>query len=422
MVFSLACLGLLASIGGVFAASVDSSVIDSFFGIATYRTVSTETFVSPTDWKTCEAAPKTIRVKNESTAAVVARIKYTEEWVAADRTTILDPIDDTTNLRMAIIDRDDTEKWLLKSDGWYYYHRPLEPGESTSSFMKSVTLNCDANLSGESICATENGQTVCTSEDNPYGSATYTLRLTTSTIQENMAASEWDYAPVNNEAVLLNGATVTSWLGSMTEIERVDVLPENFPDDWRSHNDINNGGLRISTEASEKPVYAWTKEQYLSWGGDVDTSLYEDNVFYWFSEATSIYYNPDMSNYFVGGSDIRITGYDATAFDSSRVISYENAYSNSTFTGYDWLAGADLSNVESLKNSFTNANVHDVTPMAGWDVSNVRDFSGMFANNPNLTSVAALKDWNVSPDANITGMFAGCDNITDLSELTWYHN
>lgn len=422
MVFSLACLGLLASIGGVFAASVDSSVIDSFFGIATYRTVSTETFVSPTDWKTCEAAPKTIRVKNESTAAVVARIKYTEEWVAADRTTILDPIDDATNLRMAVIDRDDTEKWLLKSDGWYYYHRPLEPGESTSSFMKSVTLNCDANLSGESVCTTENGQTVCTSEDNPYGSATYTLRLTTSTIQENMAASEWDYAPVNNEAVLLNGATFTSWLGSTTEIERVDVLPENFPDDWRARNDINNGGLRISTEASEKPVYAWTKEQYLSWGGDVDTSLYEDNVFYWFSEATSIYYNPDMSNYFVGGSDIRITGYDATTFDSSRVISYENAYSNSTFTGYDWLAGADLSNVESLKNSFTNANVHDVTPMAGWDVSNVRDFSGMFANNPNLTSVAALKDWNVSPDANITGMFAGCDNITDLSELTWYHN
>lgn len=389
---ALACILL---IGGVFAVSRDNSVLSNIFGVSTYKTVNTEAFVSPTNWQTCESVPKTMTVKNESSGPVVARVRYSEEWVASDRTTQLDVVDSTTNLRMAIVDRDNVDKWLLnENDGYYYYYKELAPGETTLSFMKSVTLNCDANLSGAvaNICTTENGRTVCTSDESPYASATYTLRATLDTIQANAARSEWNYQPTYSEATLLSGNELSHRIGQMTKIERVGELPDDFSDTHRMN-------ARISTENSDSPIYMWTAAQYADWGGNASAAgLNDEDTIYWYSKATKIFYNPDMHKFLnvgSGGTNLA-SGYEDfyTQFDASRITDLTGAFTGCTY---------------------------DLSWLADWDVSNVTSFSYSFQDIPTLTDITPLKNWNVSSAADLTGMFTGSNNITNLNELSWFN-
>ncbi len=424
LIATVAIAGCVLLIGGIFAFSRDSSVFSNIFQLATYKTVATETFVSPSNWQTCQAVPKTVTVKNESTQAVVAKIKYDESWVASDRTTSLGLVDDTTNLRMAIVDRDNVDKWLFnEGDSSYYYYRPLEPGETTESFMKSVTLNCDASLVYDEVntCTVTNGRKTCSTNVSPYASATYTLRATISTIQANAAREEWGYISTNDEATLLRGAAITGRIGAMTKIARADELPDNFPDDWRSTSDITIGGLRASTEASEKPVYMWDASQYRSWGGEIDESKYQSDTLYWYSQAAKIYYNPDMGRFLTdtsGGNQLADMSF-YSQFDASRVVDLEGAFWLNGRSDFDWLSGWDVSNVVTMKDTFAGAGLTDLSAISGWNVSKVTDFSGMFQHNDALTSVSAIKNWNVRSGASFENMFYSSNSITDLAELSW---
>lgn len=417
LVFSLAILAAVALVGGVIAVSHDRSIISNFLGVGTYKTVSTESFVSPTNWKTCEAVPKTITVKNESEGAVVARIKYTEDWIAADRTTSLELVDSATNLRMAIVNRDNTEKWLLNDDGWYYYYQPLEPGETAASFMKSVTLNCDANLSSaQSVCTMANGRTVCTRDASPYADAVYSLHATIATMQANVAESEWGYAPVENSAMFLNGTAVTRMLDGMTYVARASALPDNFPTDSRATLSMVNGGLRASTEASQKPIYVWKASQYVDWGGDAETNPYSEDTVYWYSEATKIYMNPDSSNYLncaiADLSHLRGVNDDDTVFDASRVTNLDNAVSGcASYDRLDWLSNWDVSNVESMRGLLSGTGVHDLSALASWNPVNLKDISNAFQNMPNLTDISALGNWPYDVNVIHDGVFDGSNNI-----------
>ena len=482
----LGALVAVLLVGGTIAASRDSSIFSNLFGIATYRTVNTEVFTSPKNWQTCEEVPKTVTLKNESAAPIVARVKYTEQWVASDKTTQLDLVDGATDLRMAIVNRDNVDKWILnEDDGYYYYYHPLEPGETTASFLKSVTLNCDVNLSGSerNTCETVNGRTICTSNESPYADATYTLRATLATIQENVAEEEWHYAPTNGEAMLLKGSYLTGRIGNAEKVVRVDELPENFPElgNWQRSNDINSGGVRASTEASEKPIYMWDADQYQNWGGDIDPNKYSQNTIYWYSEATDIYYNPDMSGFltqYSGGT--RLNDGDGMAFydqfNASRVINLDRSFSGLNREDFDWISSWDVSSVETMAGAFNGTGLHDfedfsswrfknLTDMSGafasnaklttldgaedwfsagtklrnlhatfssnaalkdiealssWDVSGVTDFTSMFQGDTALKNVASLKNWNMSNATTIESMFFGCTSVEDAGELeTW---
>ncbi len=424
LIISLFALAFLALIGGVFAVSNDKSILQNVFGTATYRTVNTEVFTSPTNWQTCEEIPKTVTVKNESTVPVVARVKYTEQWIASDRTSELDLVDSATGLRMAVVNRDNVDKWVLnEDDGFYYYYLPLEPGETTASFLKSVTLNCNANMSGSAIntCTEINGNIVCESSANPYAEATYTLRTTISSIQNNVAKDEWDYEPTVSEATLLKGAFVTGRIGSAENIVRVSELPENFPttDSWRS---INNGGVRASTESSEKPVYMWDAGQYESWGGEIIEGKYQEGTIYWYSEAAQIYYNPDMSGFMAQGNGAALTDMSFYgSFDASRVLDLSGAFSGLAISDLSFLAGWNVSSVENLSGAFANDTaLADVSALSGWNVAKVADFSSLFLDDSALTSVTALKNWDMSSATTIEAMFSGCTGVTDGDELeTW---
>ncbi|MCQ2571364.1 MAG: BsaA family SipW-dependent biofilm matrix protein [Candidatus Saccharibacteria bacterium] len=310
-------------IGGVFAVSTDTTIFSNIFGLGAYETISTEVFTSPSNWMTCESVPKTITLKNESNGPIAARVKYTEEWIASDKTSQLD-LTDENGLRMAVVDYDNTNEWTLKGDGYYYYYRFLNPGETTSSFIKSVTLNCDANLSGEleNYCEEFNGRTVCTSGKNPYADATYTLRASISSVQSDSAMEAWGYTASNNEATLLRGSVLANRMNGATKFVRVNSLPADFPEEGNVllSKDISDGGLRASTESSDKPVYMWDAAQYVAWGGNNTDGKYEAGTVYMYSEANTIFYNPDNEGYSPDSLTLDIESLDLyQSFDASRV-------------------------------------------------------------------------------------------------------
>ncbi len=171
----------VAVFGFTFAFNHDRSTIVNTNGIADYVIAYSEEFVSPQNWKTCDTTPKTFTVKNEGDRAVTVRIKYEEYWRNKVDTEYLQPMKD--GVQLAIITFQNENDWILKSDGYYYYKESLEPGETTSSYFKSVTLNCDADLGKENICTKTANGTVCEKPADEYEGASYHLKIIAETKQ-----------------------------------------------------------------------------------------------------------------------------------------------------------------------------------------------------------------------------------------------
>ncbi len=478
MFVALAALGAVLLIGGTIAYSQDKAFFRGIFGTPEYKTVSTEVFTSPTNWKTCESIPKTVTVKNESSAPVVVRAKYEEDWIASDRTTHLPLKDSATGLTMAIINRGNVSKWILnEADGYYYYYQPLQPGETTATFLESVTLNCDANLNASvtNTCTTQDGQTVCTSSSkSEYAEATYTLRVVTNTIQNNAAAEEWGYGEQQtaSEATLLRGDAIAARIGDNTNIVRVDALPEDFPSAGAAllGDDITTGGMRASTETSTEPIYMWTVDTCANWG-EADCSSYAENTVYWYSAAAKLYYNPNMEGFLSsGGAKLNSEAMSFySLFDASKITTLDRAFNGLDRNDFNWLSNWDVSGVKTMNYAFSRTRLQnltafsswrlkslesmvgtfdnnsqlatldgaqnwfnegvsltslnstfasdttlaDISAIASWDVSKVTDFSSMFKEDSALTSISALNAWNMSSATTISGMFLRCAAITD---------
>lgn len=178
----ISCLALgIIAVGAVFAFSRDSSTLNNSFTIADYKIAYSEDFVAPSNWQPCEEVAKTFTVKNEGNAAVNVRIRYEDYWRNKVDTQDLLPVKDGVTL--AIINLQNETDWILKSDGYYHYKNILEPGATTSSLLKSVTLNCEANLDKDNICTKTANGTVCEKPADEYEGATYHLRLIAETKQ-----------------------------------------------------------------------------------------------------------------------------------------------------------------------------------------------------------------------------------------------
>ena len=146
LVLSLGALAIVGTaIGFTIAISHDSSVMNNEFQISDFETQFVETFNSPNNWKTCETVSKEIKVKNNTGADIVARIKLEEEWTASDGMG-LPLVSNGSGERMAIINMTQNSGWTL--DGTYYYSPTLAAGETSTSVISGVTLNCAANASG----------------------------------------------------------------------------------------------------------------------------------------------------------------------------------------------------------------------------------------------------------------------------------
>lgn len=171
---------LIAIVGTTFALFQSSAQFRNVFTTGIYRLVTTEEFESPSNWTPGDEIPKTIVTKNEGTIPAAVRVSYTEQWLDGD-TDITANVPEGT----VIINLDNQEDWE-EDNGYYYYKYILNPEETTSSFIKSVTLN--PNLNGIN-CSNDGAVRTCESS-NPALGATYKLIIRKETIQYDRK-DEW---------------------------------------------------------------------------------------------------------------------------------------------------------------------------------------------------------------------------------------
>ena len=177
----IAVIVAVGAIGVTIAYNKDSSVLQNQFSMAGYQTVFTDTFNSPDDWTPCDVTPKEVKVTNTGNMPVSVRIKLEEKWRNAADTEDL-PLERGRKTLADIIYSDDAEDWI-ETDGWYYYEYDLAPGETTSSLIEAVRLNCSANFGGDNVCTETPTGAVCEKPADEYEGAKYHLKVTAQTSQ-----------------------------------------------------------------------------------------------------------------------------------------------------------------------------------------------------------------------------------------------
>ena len=191
---------LVLVVGVTIAYLMSSNSFENIFNTGTYRVVTTEVFESPTNWAPGEEIPKTITTTNEGTIPAAVRVSYTEQWLDENDNDITSQITNGT----AIINLDNTNDWVQEGN-YYYYKYILDPGDTTSSFIRSVTLN--PNLNGVTCTASQDGLTRTCTSNNPASGATYKLTITKETVQADQYDSVWNTQVDINQRPLIEIVT-----------------------------------------------------------------------------------------------------------------------------------------------------------------------------------------------------------------------
>ena len=201
---AIGLVGLLALIGGAFAFNTDLISFDNLFMLDAHVATHVEEFTPPDPWTVCNEAPKTLITTNDSRHDMRVRLTYDEFWRTKDGETDLPLTKD--GIRLAIINFQNEEDWTDGNDGWMYFKEPLKPGESTTSYFKSVLLNCEANFGGENICRQTETGVVCEKPENPYDESKYHLKITVQTTSEGFPEDDRCHVTVDPNGGLFNGS------------------------------------------------------------------------------------------------------------------------------------------------------------------------------------------------------------------------
>lgn len=218
---SLLSMGLIA---GTFAYFTNESVFANIFHTKPYAAEAYEEFHSPDDWKPGQEITKKVFAKNIGAGDVIVRMTLVSEtWVSANGATLSNKMPDGV-ADVAIKNFLNPSDWILDSDGYYYYQGILAPGEETSAFLGSVTLNPD--VVNDTVAVDKAGKKFnepgfdaaawdaagnyrgwfdaegklhksYASTGDGYDGATYTLTVKAEILQADLAAMEgaWGYVP-----------------------------------------------------------------------------------------------------------------------------------------------------------------------------------------------------------------------------------
>ena len=184
----IAAVAVLA-IGATIAYNMDSMTFNNVFHVSTYASESSETFVSPPDWKPCDTTPKTISVKNTGTTDIAVRVRLNQYWKSSTGEDLALLVDSNNNPLTTINFVSDYADYWQKNGDWYVYKTALAPNATAHALFESVTLKCEANLAGDAVYS-NNGLTG-ESGNSPYSGAKFHVDGTVQTIQYD-ARSEWN--------------------------------------------------------------------------------------------------------------------------------------------------------------------------------------------------------------------------------------
>ena len=226
----LLLIAIISVIGLTIAYFAGSTSIENTFTTKSNITKYTESFVSPDNWLPGDTTEKTLIAKNMGDIDQAVRIRVDESWITdnggtlngwihpdGSKSTHSTEIELSTDERVALLNLTNTSDWT-KVGNYYYYNYKLAPGESTSSFLESVTFNPKTKLDDTCSSSISSGtRTItCNSSGSDYDDATYTLTLTIETVQYNKYATAWgtgntvtilDERPVPGAQYLIDNAT-----------------------------------------------------------------------------------------------------------------------------------------------------------------------------------------------------------------------
>ena len=441
LIFIALLFSVLLIVGGTIAYYTSSDTFENEFDTGTYEIETKEAFVSPDNWTPGTTTPKEVIATNKGNTMAAVRVKLTPSWLASDGVTTL-PLTDGTN-EAAIINYafDKDYKWVKEGD-WYYYVRPLDTDESTSSIIESVTFNPNVNISATHNCvedATTHSRT-CTTETTGYGDATYKLMVDIETCQFDKYQEVWNtnvdisIPEIKNGYLKNSGQDNSTVFGkpfsnnkndfeSIMLLDIIDV-PSNAIDSWDASEQENNSIIAWYTDKDNNGKY----ELYIGQEGGVNANPDSEFAFSCYylatylnlkyldtSEVTNMNYmffysgynSRDYGNFQIEGLD----NWDTSKVeDMSYMFSFVGRY-NPEYSIGD-LGNWNTSSVTNMEHMFDrtaeSASSFDIGNIGSWDVSHVTrmnnmfDYAGTYAKQWNIGN---LSSWDTSNVLSMENMF-----------------
>ena len=189
IMFLLLLMFVFVVVGGTIAYYTSNDTFENEFDAGKYKIETQEAFVSPENWTPGTTTPKTFTVTNKGTVDSAVKVCFTQSWVDANNAPL--NLKDTHDNLAAVLNfaSNSDKKWLedCSNDGvtkyCFYYYKKLEPNETTSNLLESVTFNANVDIDSTRNCTTENGVTTCTTTATGYAGAKYTLNVNIETVQ-----------------------------------------------------------------------------------------------------------------------------------------------------------------------------------------------------------------------------------------------
>ena len=304
-----------------------------------------EIFESPDNWTPGTTTPKEVYVTNKGETTAAVRIKLTESWKDKNG----NPVDlmDANNVEAAIINYgyDKDIRWVKDGD-YYYYIRPVDENQSTSSLIESVTFNPDVTIGVTTECVTDDiTQTkTCTSSVNGYGGGTYKLIIDIETCQYDKYKEIWN-----------------------TNIEISKPAPSETGTLMPSYSTSQVFGKTINRSLFETVAFVDTISipSYAIDSWDVSVEQ-DESVMAWYTDSD----NDDLYELYIGQEG----GVNANP-DCS--FMFNNYYKVSKY----YLNDLNTSNVTNMRAMFMNASKDSDSfelIITDWDFSNVTNNTEMF--------------------------------------------
>ncbi len=430
LIFIALLFSVLLVVGGTIAYYTSSDTFENEFDTGTYKIETQEVFQSPDNWTPGTTTPKTVIATNKGTTPAAVRIKFEESWQDKDGNSL--PLDYKYR-DAAIIKYTQNSKWEHNyDDNYYYYSYFLDPGESTTSPIESVTFSPWVEFPQDKDCETVDGITTCNTSLGGYAGGKYTLNVIIETCQYDKYIEIWN----TNQKI----RKLVDWLmvpdrysSSKTFGKSIDkssfesiitVSNKNVPNDaidsWDVSDAQNGSIIAWYTDRDNDNLY----ELYLGQDGGVVANYNSSGVFEYFTNVTTTDFSnfntqyaermSDMFYYF--GSNVSAVNLDLSSWNTSSLTTTDYIFNKAGYnTADDFIVnitGWDTSNVTKMSDMFLQAGYmasnFRIIGLDNLDVSKVDAMNAMFASagyHAQTWNIGDLSNWDTSHVRNMDSMF-----------------
>ncbi|MBP5684506.1 MAG: BspA family leucine-rich repeat surface protein [Bacilli bacterium] len=382
-------LMLFGIIGSTIAYYRTNNTFTNEFVTGEYIISTEETFESPSNWKPGDTTPKEITVTNKGNVPAAVKVCMNERWedengnsLPLSKNVLVGTTSKPVYASLLNYRENYMGNWLPScSSNCFYYYKALEPNESTTSLLESVTFNKDFPLDTTTECSDDpvTHTTSCSSTVDDYSGGKYILEVDIETVQYNKYQEVFTYNGYLDNIQDYSGCH-DLYIPKSSSYYNNMILPNEhyfgsfgetiLNDSYESVRIVENKNIPSNAKKSWD-VSVLRDGSVMAWYTDIDNNgMYELYI----GANGKVVANP-YSNIMFGYYD-NTTLFDLRGLDTSKVIDMSSMFykagrnkTNLTFMG---LENIDLSNVKSISEMFSYAGgLGETIDFSSWDVSNV---------------------------------------------------